>query len=460
MKKGIIALVVLSILVGVILIILLMQKDKIEGKFETNNPDVNEIENPSTEEVLHQLKMVSTRSEFLLVENCVKTFYKNYVAFNSSGNEPERVYNLLDNEYIQAFHITQEGLRGKFGDNEAIEVDITKMYGMSVENNNNIYFIYGYLRDSKTAQIMNLEIGIKIDNSNKTFAIMPYEYLQKKNYLNITEKSQIGEIKIEKIENKTYNKCQDEYQDEEAYVTKLFETYVNRALYHTELAYESLNIQYSQKRFGDLQSYKDFVESHKELYLSYNMQNAKKPEEFSNMQEYLLYLDNFQEAKLKSYKATKEVGYTQYVCIDNQDNYYIFQETAPMDYKVILDTYTIDLPEFTEKYNNSTDEQKVLLNIQKFFEAINQQDYQFAYNKLDQTFKNTNFRTLAEFETYVQKNFFSKNKLATGNAQKQGDLYLYDITISDATGKDTNAKKKNFVMQLKEGTDFVMSFGI
>lgn len=126
----------------------------------------------------------------------------------------------------------------------------------------------------------------------------------------------------------------------------------------------------------------------------------------------------------------------------------------------MLDTYTIDLPEFIEKYNNSTDEQKVLFNIQKFFEAINQKDYAFAYSKLDETFKNTNFGTLAQFEAYMKKNFFSKNKLSVGKTEKQGNLYLYDINISDGEEKEVGTKKKNFVMQLKEGTDFVMSFGI
>lgn len=131
-----------------------------------------------------------------------------------------------------------------------------------------------------------------------------------------------------------------------------------------------------------------------------------------------------------------------------------------LDYTILLDTYTIDLPEFTEKYRNSTDEQKVLLNIQKFFEAINHQDYSYAYSKLDETFKNNNFKTIAEFETYMKKNFFSKSKLAAGKVEKQGNTYLYDINMSDATGKDANTKKKSFVMQLKEGTDFVMSFQI
>ncbi len=459
MKKGIIILTVLSIIVAIVLIVLFVQKGNIENKLQQNTT-VSEIENPSEKEEINQLEVVSVRSEFLLVENCIKTFYQNYAAINSSGEQLERVYNLLDNDYIQEFNITKENLIGKYGNSKTIEVDVTKIYGMALESNQHIYFAYGYLRDTSSSQIADLAIAIRIDNSNQTFSVLPYEYLQKNNYLNVTEQSKIEINKTEKIENKTYNVYENKYQSEEDYVTKLFENYMNRALYHTELAYQSLNTQYSQKRFGNLQNYKNFVEKNRELYLSYSMTNAKKPEEFSNMQEYLMYLDTYQTVKLKSYQVSRQNNITQYVCIDNQDNYYIFQETAPMQYNVILDTYTIDLPEFIEKYNNMTEEQKVLFNIQKFFEAINGQDYQYAYNKLDVTFRNNNFGSLAEFEAYAKKNFFSENALAAGKAEKQGNLYLYDITISDASKKDTSTKKKNFVMQLKEGTDFIMSFGI
>ena len=45
-----------------------------------------------------------------------------------------------------------------------------------------------------------------------------------------------------------------------------------------------------------------------------------------------------------------------------------------MDFDVILDVYTVEIPELTEQYNNSTDAEKVLMNIQKVFYAINDGD--------------------------------------------------------------------------------------
>ena len=42
--------------------------------------------------------------------------------------------------------------------------------------------------------------------------------------------------------------------------------------------------------------------------------------------------------------------------------------------RTALDTYTIDLPEFVSKYNISSNEDKVLMNIQKVFDSINDKD--------------------------------------------------------------------------------------
>ena len=54
-------------------------------------------------------------------------------------------------------------------------------------------------------------------------------------------------------------------------------------------------------------------------------------------------------------------------------------ESNITNYEVVLDTYTIDLPEFLEKYNKNSDEIKCGMNIQKLFDAINDEDYSYVY---------------------------------------------------------------------------------
>ena len=164
--------------------------------------------------------------------------------------------------------------------------------------------------------------------------------------------------------------------------------------------------------------------------------------------------------ELEQYQVNSYDDYTQYVCIDQNGKYYIFNETAIMNFELILDTYTVDIPQFTEQYNNSTDSEKVLLNIQKVFSAINDGDYNYVYNKLDSTFRQNNFPTLESFENYIIENFYENNSIGYSNYQTSGDLHIYVISITNADDGTSITLEKNFIMQLFDGTDFVMSFNV
>ena len=94
------------------------------------------------------------------------------------------------------------------------------------------------------------------------------------------------------------------------------------------------------------------------------------------------------------------------------------------------------------------------LSIAEFAEIVGI-SRQAVYNKLDNTFKQTNFKTVQELKNYVIQNFSGK-QLKYGECQQQGSLYIFDITITEGT-KQTN---KRVIMQLKDGTDFVMSFNV
>ena len=125
-------------------------------------------------------------------------------------------------------------------------------------------------------------------------------------------------------------------------------------------------------------------------------------------------------------------------------------------YSVVLDTYTIDLPEFLEKYNSANDKVKVGLNIQKIFESVyNVFSMNILLKFILQNFKQTNFKAVQDFANYSIQNFKGK-QLTYGDCQQQGSLYIFDITVSDGVNKSN----KRVIMQLKDGTDFVMSFNV
>lgn len=444
-KNIILILIGICILIIIILCLILLKRQK--TNMEILDPEMLDA---SYDFDFNKVQKVQSKSDYYNIQKCIETFY-NYILVGDS----EKIYSLIDNEYIKKYSISNEGIKT----NEKYKIDIDKMYNIKVSENVDIFLAYGNIININSKKISDLAIGVKIDNNKSLFSILPYKYLEEKNMLKVNENMATEFEETENLENKGNNSLYTYINDEE-YVKYMFKNFSNSIVYNTNKVYEKLNQEYKTKRFGDLENFKTYVNENADLYLSYDETNDKQYGDFDSMEEYMLYMEQHQTLELKSYKIDKENDYTQYILIDNLGNYYIFKETAVMDYTVILDIYTIDLPEFLEKYENANEEDKVILNLQKCFVALNNKDYKYVYNKLDATFKENNFKTEADFEKYIKANFFESNNAKSSNGKKQSDLYTYEVTITDKTEKDTKTVKKTFVMQLNEGTDFVMSFEV
>lgn len=402
-----------------------------------------------TYNITKELKVVTIRNDFYTVKTCIEKFYSTYTNIFSSMNSNfmlegealesvkreqasniSSIYNMLDAEYVTYANITKENLLNKLQKINQVNVEIDNMYVSEQTQNIYVYFVYGNLLDTNTATNKQFSMIVKMDKQNKTFKIYLDDYLKAK-YGNIKEGDNIQILVEETVKNDIDNIYQYKIITDETYITEIFNTYAKNLLYNKSRAYKLLDKEYSFKKFETQQDFENYVKNN--LYKLATM-------------------------RLDKYQKIKANDYTQYVCVDQNENYYIFREKQPMQYSVILDTYTIDLPEFTEKYTKASDEEKVLLNIQKCFTAINDKDYNYVYNKLDSTFKANNFKTLADFEKYINANFFDKNETSASNAKKQGNIYMYDIKIKNKD--NTSSITKTFVMKLNEGTDFVMSFGV
>lgn len=436
---GIITIIIIIIVTILALTYILRQKN--ENDIQNLYNRVEEIEEiPVT--IDNTIQREKNRNDYYSVQVCTQkllSYSMDLFADNSLMDDEEAyekqvvemLYSMLDEEYIHFAQITQENLKQKITKIENSTINVTDIYVSQQTEYCSYYFVNGNLRNQKTNKMSDFKLMLKVDMSNKTFSIFLQDYLQAKGYNNLEIGKKLNLSTFDKVENKIYNIFEYQNISNNDYIQDIFSQYKGNLLYHVEEAYQYLDKEYAKKRFGNFEAYQTYVKN-----------NYRK----------------FVMMTLAKYQATNKGTYTQYICIDQNDNYYIFRETAPMQYTVILDTYTIDLPEFTEKYEKASEEEKVLMNIQKFFMALDTQDYRYAYSKLDETFKANNFKTQAEFETYVKSTFFASNKLAAGTAEKQNDIYLYKITITDKSGEKAESVSKTFVMQLKEGTDFVMSF--
>ena len=244
---------------------------------------------------------------------------------------------------------------------------------------------------------------------------------------------------------------------EEDLIEKYFYNYIETAINFPEEAYNSLNDEYRKVKFGSLENFKQYIQKNTEIsdiYISYNT-------DATDYDNYMEYLTSMKDVGIEKYSQEKRDGYNQYTCIDSYNNSYIFKEKALMEYEVILDTYTIEIPEFTAKYDASTAQEKVILNINKFMLAINDKDYKYAYGLLADSFKQNNFKTQAEFEEYVKTNLFEKNNVAYNKfGQEAGTYYTYELSIKDKTGIQNKQIIKTFIVLLEEGRDFKLSFNV
>lgn len=425
MKKIIAIVISIIIIITIVLIILLTMK---KGSEQNENGPLEGKSDIITITDSHSVEYADNRTNSFAVNRIVEE-YINYIV----GERSNELVSIISNKYIQDENVTINNVINKVKDeniqySENYKVIVNNMYVIKESINLESYLVdltYCNLDANKNYEI---KLIVQIDIENLTFCIMPYKYIQKLGY----DKLKLGDtctIEHEKIEKNQYNIYKMTPISKNSTAERYFNIFLENLKYDMQKSYELLDTQYKQNKFKNINEYIQYVQNNK-----------------------------LQENAIKAYNVYTYDDYNQYVCIDNQNRYYIFNEKGIMNFTVILDTYTINLPEFTERYNKASDEEKVLLNIQKCFAAINDKDYNYVYSKLDNTFKSNNFKTLADFQKYISSNFFEKNEISASNARKQGDIYMYDIKIRNEEG--TKSITKTFVMRLNENTDFVMSFGI
>ena len=129
-----------------------------------------------------------------------------------------------------------------------------------------------------------------------------------------------------------------------------------------------------------------------------------------------------------------------------------------MKFSIMLDTYTVPVSDFKEKYDKLDDNKKVAMNIEKVVQALNLKDNQYIYSKLDDTFKMNNFPTVNDFENYININYPSTYDIEYSNYSEENGIYMQDIILKD---KNSNTQKENsIIMQLKDNYEFIMSFNV
>ena len=427
LKKVIISLMLIIIVLAVCLFIVKINNENLTAN---NTVVVEEEIDMSTAMKEGQIEMVEYNSINSAVTIYIQTLNRvdgqeNVVNTVAYDEKKQNVINLLSENYIKKNSITIQNLEENL---ELLDRQLLfNVYRIKRVNNvNNVksYVVDGIIETLEFDYISDICLIVNIDYNNTTFSVEPTN----EKYEDINSLAQIQEV---------VKKDNNQYAINKVTIENTAKDYINRykrmVLAKSELMYEKLDLQYREKRFGNVENFKDYI--------------------ISNRQEII-------GIRLEQYMVNNYEDYTEYVCRDQYKNLYIFKETAPMEFTVTLDTYTLPNEKFTTTYESSDSHMKVMMNIDKWIQMLNNRDYTSAYNVLDETFRQNNFGSVDEFEEYMRENLPLHYDVEFTDFSDQGQNYVQDIELTDITKENTEVVTKSIIMKLGEGTDFVMSFKI
>ena len=442
-------LIILFIIVVVLILFIIFLLKKQSQDVNTNGvDDSNEFgEEVVLEEDNKGYTDVSDAGTFFSVVDVVKRYEKLYklnieyaspeVYINEDEylldikNEEDRknaIYNLLDKQYVKKNAITTSNIDKYVYNIDIDTIVLPKRMKVKYGTECNTYIYEVYLIKDKDVQ--NKYFIVRTNNSSQTFSL---EFINKEVEdimdLNINENN-------DSIENMGYNDFEIETMTIDEITQKYFENYKELVMAKPEIIYKDyLEDEYKQKRYGSFEEYNKYVKDNIEQI------------EISQITKYTTNMTS--ENKI------------EYVCMDQYENTYIFDEDSIMQYKIRFDNYTIPTEKFTATYKLATDEQKIQMDVNKFVQMINRQDYRTSYSLIDDGFKNNYFKTNEDFEKFIKEKFFLYNSISFKSIDTKGNnTYVIKTEISDITEENSENKEITIVMQLKDNMDFVMAFGM
>lgn len=425
MKKKIIIMLIINLLILVTilgLIVISINKNQ-NNELDNTKQDIGSIE--------YEIKPVTDNVELFTVVNYIQAFLEQININNElyyTGDErleqsfiSEWTYSLLSEEYINKNSITEENVYEYVNKVEEKLIFVPLKMNVLELGNTTKYAIYGFCQTGSNEYREDLYFILNVDNNNNTYSIEPVQNADNIDKIELTNNNM-------SIEKNRYNLYKEKEISDEYLCEQYLFIYKRIMLSKPQEAYKYLNENYREKKFTSLQDFIDYV--------------TKNKEKIAKM-------------GLKAYSVKDN----RYMCQDQWNNYYIFNLKDALDYDVMLDIYTVDLEEFTQRYNSTNEENKVAMNVEKIESAINNKDYKFVYDKLDQTFRNNNFQTIDDLEKYISANFYESNDLKYESVSNEGSIYVYKLKIIDANNEN-NTKDFTIIMKLMEEADFVMSFSM
>jgi len=169
LKKLLVLLIVLLIIITIAIVIL---------KNNKNKKDVQNLEPYENEEIVtNNIKLVDNPIMYFTAQSCVEKYIN---CLNE--NDPEKIYNILDTEYIKEHSITKANVLKHVEEvYEMPEFQTQKMYVEEINENIEKYYVKGVLgqysmfeEDSEYNEEREFIVTIIINHENMTFSVIPF----------------------------------------------------------------------------------------------------------------------------------------------------------------------------------------------------------------------------------------------------------------------------------------------
>lgn len=435
LRKIIIAFISLIIILLITMIFILRKNGNASYIF--GNQEINESE----DEQINDGNIIQI-SDYFVLKSCVQGYIDSldktsdiYYTIEENGErkydsklQKQSIYSFLSSSYIKDNNITENNI------DKYVKLlnEKYRFYPIEIKNLNNnntlaTFKVKGIIQNLEYKNATRIYCIVNVDYTNRTFSIQQMEEKQFEEYKNVTN----SENSIKSNGNNIFNTTNIDVQKVSLEYLQLYKFLT---LANPEITYNMMTEEYRNKRFGNLDNYKQYI---KDNY------------------------DEFKGINASAYLTKNTDNAVQYVIKDQYQNLYIFDVKSTMNYTIKLDTYTIEEENFTTTYAGADESQRVQMNIGKFFDMINRHDYITSYRCLDDTFKKNNMKSQQEFENTIKNSLFKFNKYELNELKSIGSkTYECQLYVSDSIDSASDRIKMTIIMQLQEDRNFVMSFSM
>lgn len=137
---------------------------------------------------------------------------------------------------------------------------IDNMYVYDKDDNISIYVVYGKEISENNSEKSGFIV--EVDRKDETFSIIPYEYLLKKGWDDISN-IDYSMLNFAEIKINDNNEFSQQRIDDEDVAINIFQDYKNKIQYDIDSAYEVIDTEYKAKRFNS--SIKDIKNNIKKI---------------------------------------------------------------------------------------------------------------------------------------------------------------------------------------------------